>query len=118
MVLQTCQTPIRPITPNNLLDSICWSISESTSAASIYTDSFSVEDPSENHTSIFFYAKGDGKDSEASFSNSTRPLTERLLLTPCGLSYIFSLRKRYNKIIASHVIFSQNLLQREIRVDI
>ncbi|KAL2637343.1 hypothetical protein AAZV13_06G051900 [Glycine max] len=74
--MQTCQTPIRPITPNNLLDSICWSISEPTSTASIYTDSFSVEDPSENHTSIFFDAKGDGKDSEASFSNSTRPLTE------------------------------------------
>ncbi|KAL9313196.1 hypothetical protein ACSQ67_018648 [Phaseolus vulgaris] len=81
--MQTCQTPIRPITPNNLLDCICWSISDSTSTASIYTDSFSVEDPSENHASIYFDAKGDGKDSEASFSNSTRPLTERLLLTPC-----------------------------------
>ncbi|XP_061374956.1 uncharacterized protein LOC133317143 [Gastrolobium bilobum] len=74
--MQTCQTPIRPITPNNLLDSICWSISEPTSNASIYTDSFSVEDPSENHTSVFFDAKVDGKDSEASFSNSTRTLTE------------------------------------------
>ncbi|KAK7311941.1 hypothetical protein RJT34_10426 [Clitoria ternatea] len=74
--MQTCQTPIRPITPNNLLDSICWSISEPTSTASIYTDSFSAEDPSENHVSIFFDSKGDGKDSEASFSNSTRPLTE------------------------------------------
>ena len=83
IILQTCQTPIRPITPNNLLDCICWSISDSTSTASIYTDSFSVEDPSENHASIYFDAKGDGKDSEASFSNSTRPLTERLLLTPC-----------------------------------
>ncbi|CAJ2643739.1 uncharacterized protein LOC123894189 [Trifolium pratense] len=74
--MQTCQTPIRPITPNNLLDSICWSISEATSTASIYTDSFSAEDPNENHTSIFFDAKGDGKDADASFSNSTRPLTE------------------------------------------
>ncbi|XP_073224540.1 uncharacterized protein [Cicer arietinum] len=74
--MQTCQTPIRPITPNNLLDSICWSISETTSTASIYTDSFSAEDPNENHTSIFFDAKGDGKDSDASFSNSTRTLTE------------------------------------------
>lgn len=79
-LLQTCQTPMRPITPNNLLDSICWSISEPTSAASIYTDSLSVEDPSENHSSIFFDAKGVVKDSEvASFSNSTRSLTERLL---------------------------------------
>lgn len=74
--MQTCQTPIRPITPNNLLDSICWSISEATSTASIYTDSFSAEDPNENHTSIFFDAKGDEKDSDASFSHSTRPLTE------------------------------------------
>ncbi|WJX35426.1 hypothetical protein P8452_23419 [Trifolium repens] len=74
--MQTCQTPIRPITPNNLLDSICWSISEATSTASIYTDSFSAEDPNENHNSIFFDAKGDGKDADASFSNSTRPLTE------------------------------------------
>ncbi|WJX41641.1 hypothetical protein P8452_28965 [Trifolium repens] len=74
--MQTCQTPIRPITPNNLLDSICWSISEATSTASIYTDSFSAEDPNENHNSIFFDAKGDGKDADASFSNSTRPLSE------------------------------------------
>lgn len=80
MDLQTCQTPIRPITPNNLLDSICWSISEPTSTASIYTDSSSVEDPSQNRTSIFFDAKDDAKDSEASFSNSTRPLTERSLI--------------------------------------
>ncbi|KAH1203420.1 hypothetical protein GmHk_17G049675 [Glycine max] len=50
--------------------------SENYTDTSIYTDSFSVDDPSENHTSIFFDAKGDGKDSEASFSNSTRPLTE------------------------------------------
>lgn len=76
--LQTCQTPIRPITPNNLLDSICWSISEPTSTASIYNDSYSFEDPSENHPSIFLDAKGVAKDSEASFSNSTRPLRERL----------------------------------------
>ncbi|KAI4337205.1 hypothetical protein L6164_015650 [Bauhinia variegata] len=74
--MQTCQTPIRPITPNNLLDSICWSISEPTSTASIYTDSFSVEDHNGNYPSIVFDAKGDGKDSETSFSNSTRPLTE------------------------------------------
>ncbi len=75
--LQTCQTPIRPITPSNLLDSICWSVSEPTSAASIYTDSLSVEEDSERQ-SIFFDAKGEGKeDSEASFANLTRPLTER-----------------------------------------
>ncbi|XVF35246.1 hypothetical protein REPUB_Repub18cG0129100 [Reevesia pubescens] len=74
--MQTCQTPIRPISPSSLLDSICWSISEPTSTASIFTDSFSGEDVSE-HQSVFFYANGDGKDSGASFTNLTRTLTER-----------------------------------------
>ncbi|KAM3759052.1 hypothetical protein ACB098_01G091800 [Castanea mollissima] len=74
--MQTCQTPIHPITPTSLLDSICWSISEPTSTASIYTDSFSVDGTSEHPSSVFLDAKGDGKDSEASFTNLTRPLTE------------------------------------------
>ncbi|KAJ6382581.1 hypothetical protein OIU77_031094 [Salix suchowensis] len=74
--MQTCQTPIRPITPSSLLDSICWSISEPTSTASIYTDSFSSEDVSEQHASVFFDAKVDIKDSESSFANLIRPLTE------------------------------------------
>ncbi|XP_060963289.1 uncharacterized protein LOC133032805 isoform X3 [Cannabis sativa] len=74
--MQTCQTPMRPITPTTLLDSISWSISEPTSTVSIYTDSFSAGDGSEQHTPQFFDAKGDGKDSEASFANLTRPLTE------------------------------------------
>lgn len=74
--MQTCQTPIRPITPSSLLDSICWSISDPTSTASIYTDSFSSDDGHENYPRTFFDAKGDGKDSEASFANLTRPLTE------------------------------------------
>lgn len=74
--MQTCQTPIRPITPSSLLDSICWSISEPTSTASIYTDSFSSDDGHENYPRTFFDAKGDGKNSEASFANLTRPLTE------------------------------------------
>ncbi|XP_044479540.1 uncharacterized protein LOC123206417 isoform X1 [Mangifera indica] len=74
--MQTCQTPIRPLTPSSLLDSICWSVSEPTSTASIYTDSFSGEDVSEHHSAIFFDAKEDGKDSEASFANLTRLLTE------------------------------------------
>ncbi|KAG4931201.1 hypothetical protein JHK82_048287 [Glycine max] len=59
-----------------LFYSLILSNRENYTDTSIYTDSFSVDDPSENHTSIFFDAKGDGKDSEASFSNSTRPLTE------------------------------------------
>lgn len=74
--MQTCQVPIRPITPSTLLDSICWSVSEPTSTASIYTDSFSSEDASEQQQSIFFDAKDDGKDSRASFTNLTRSLTE------------------------------------------
>lgn len=74
--MQTCQTPIRPLTPSSLLDSICWSISEPTSTASIYTDSFSGEDVNEHHPSVFFDAEADGKDSEASFANLTRMLTE------------------------------------------
>lgn len=72
---------MRPITPSNLLDTICWSISEPTSTASIYTDSFSADDVSEHHTPAYFDAKGDGKDLEASFANLTRSLTERLLIS-------------------------------------
>lgn len=74
--MQTCQTPMRPITPGSLLDSICWSISEPTSTASIYTESSSVENAIEDQTSMFFDAKEDGKESEASFVNLSRPLTE------------------------------------------
>ncbi|CAA0838558.1 Unknown protein [Striga hermonthica] len=70
--MQTCQTPIRPITPGTLLDSICWSISEPTSTASIYTESSSVENATEDHTSVFL----DSKESETSFVNLSRPLTE------------------------------------------
>ncbi|XP_047170046.1 uncharacterized protein LOC124838482 isoform X2 [Vigna umbellata] len=110
--MQTCQTPIRPITPNNLLDSICWSISDSTSTASIYTDSFSVEDPSENHASIFFDAKGDGKDSEASFSNSTRPLTEseksELIFKNHFLTILFPIDRFSEMGPSSRTFFSHN----------
>ncbi|KAK4388951.1 hypothetical protein Sango_2232100 [Sesamum angolense] len=74
--MQTCQTPIRPITPGSLLDSICWSISEPTSTASIYTESSSVGYAIEDQTSVFFDAKEDGKESETSFVNLCRPLTE------------------------------------------
>ncbi|KAL1337691.1 hypothetical protein AAHE18_10G157000 [Arachis hypogaea] len=110
---ETCQTPIRPITPNNLLDSICWSISEPTSAASIYTDSFSVEDHTENHnTSIFLGAKGDGKDSEASFSNSTRHLTEseksELIFKNHFLTILFPIDRFAEMGPSSQTYFSHN----------
>ncbi|GJV50577.1 BRCT domain-containing protein [Tanacetum coccineum] len=63
---KACQAPIKPLTPPTLLDSICWSISEPSSSASIYTDS------EEAKTSI----NEDGKESDASFVNSSRPLSE------------------------------------------
>ncbi|KAG6387922.1 hypothetical protein SASPL_153117 [Salvia splendens] len=74
--MQTCQTPIRPITPGSLLDSICWSVSEPTSTASIYTESSTVENGAEDQPPVFFDAKEDGKESESSFVNLSRPLTE------------------------------------------
>ncbi|XP_027354890.1 uncharacterized protein LOC113864883 isoform X2 [Abrus precatorius] len=110
--MQTCQTPIRPITPNNLLDSICWTVSEPSSTASIYTDSFSVEDPSENPTSIFFDTKGDGKESEASFSNSTRPLTEseksELIFKNHFLTILFPIDRFAEMGPSSRTYFSHN----------
>ncbi|XP_019435261.1 PREDICTED: uncharacterized protein LOC109343800 isoform X1 [Lupinus angustifolius] len=109
---QTCQTPIHPIMPNNLLDSICWSISEPTSSASIYTDSSSVEDPSHNPTSTFFDAKEDGKDSEASFSNSTRPLTEseksELIFKNHFLTVLFPIDRFAEMGPSSRTFFSNN----------
>ncbi|KAI3935998.1 hypothetical protein MKX01_021949 [Papaver californicum] len=74
--LQTCQTPIRPITPSSLLDSICWSISEQTSSACIYTDDSGTEDSNEQHTSRFFDARAEGKESETTFEHFSRPLRE------------------------------------------
>ncbi|KAI3833197.1 hypothetical protein MKW92_023659 [Papaver armeniacum] len=76
MQMQTCQTPIRPITPSSLLDSICWSISEPTSSACIYTDSSGKEDSNEKHTSMFFDARAEGKESETTFEHFSRPLRE------------------------------------------
>ncbi|KAK9076875.1 hypothetical protein SSX86_005209 [Deinandra increscens subsp. villosa] len=51
------QAPIKPLTPSTLLDSICWSISEPSSNAAIYTNE-------------------DVKESDASFVNLTRPLSD------------------------------------------
>lgn len=61
--MQTCQATIKPLTPTTLLDSICWSISEPSSSASIYTDS--LIDTNE-----------DVKECDASFVNFSRPLSE------------------------------------------
>ncbi|XP_023740467.1 uncharacterized protein LOC111888549 [Lactuca sativa] len=62
--MQACEAPIKPLTPTTLLDSICWSISEPSSSASIYTDD--AKSPSFE----------DGKESDASFVNFSRPLSE------------------------------------------
>uniref|UniRef100_A0A2N9FIL9 BRCT domain-containing protein n=1 Tax=Fagus sylvatica TaxID=28930 RepID=A0A2N9FIL9_FAGSY len=110
--MQTCQTPIRPITPTSLLDSICWSISEPTSTASIYTDSFSVDGTSEHPSSVFQDAKGDGKDSEASFANLTRPLTEseksELIFKNHFLTILFPVDRFVELGPSSRTFFSDN----------
>lgn len=74
--MQSCQTPIHPITPGSLLESICWSISEPTSSACIYTELSGTEDDSEHNTSVFFDARGTGRDSDVSVDNFSRPLKE------------------------------------------
>ncbi|KAG8635981.1 uncharacterized protein LOC110603663 isoform X2 [Manihot esculenta] len=110
--MQTCQTPIRPITPSSLLDSICWSISEPSSTASIYTDSLSCDDVSEHHTSVFYDAKGDNKDSEASFANPTRPLTEsektELIFKNHFLTILFPIDRFSEMGPSSRTFFSEN----------
>ncbi|ONI33040.1 hypothetical protein PRUPE_1G401800 [Prunus persica] len=110
--MQTCQTPMRPITPISLLDSICWSISEPTSTASIYTENVSVEDATEHHTSVFFDAKADGKDSEASFANLTRLLKEseksELVFKNHFLTILFPLDRFAEMGPSSRTFFSNN----------
>ncbi|CDY67184.1 BnaAnng23780D [Brassica napus] len=74
--MQTCQNPIRRITQNNLLENICWTISEAAATATVFTDSsctsssgYITEPPQSS-------VAEEGKDPVASFSNSTRALTE------------------------------------------
>ncbi|XP_021762164.1 uncharacterized protein LOC110726928 isoform X3 [Chenopodium quinoa] len=74
--LQSCQVPLRPINPSSLLDSICWSISEPTSRASVYADSLTSKNDFEMQK-YGLSVGGDHVESEASFSNLLRPLTER-----------------------------------------
>ncbi|KAK8941940.1 hypothetical protein KSP40_PGU008677 [Platanthera guangdongensis] len=70
--MQSCQMPLHPITPGSLLDSLCWSVSEPTSSACIFTESSEVEDPN----SVFYDAKTDGRDSEAPIESFSRLLRE------------------------------------------
>ncbi|XP_020080437.1 uncharacterized protein LOC109704122 isoform X1 [Ananas comosus] len=74
--MQTCQIPIHPITPSSLLDTICWSISEPTSSACVYTDSSWSEDVNEQQTISSFDVRGDATDAELSSENFSRPLKE------------------------------------------
>ncbi|KAG8056882.1 hypothetical protein GUJ93_ZPchr0002g25958 [Zizania palustris] len=66
--MQSCEVPIHPITPAILLDYICWTVSEPTTYACIYTDSSWSDDA--------FDGNGDGKDPDQSSSNLSRPLRE------------------------------------------
>ncbi|XP_019179442.1 PREDICTED: uncharacterized protein LOC109174631 isoform X2 [Ipomoea nil] len=110
--MQTCQTPMRPITPSSLLDSICWSISEPTSTASIYMDSSSVEDANLQNTSVFYDAKEDGKESEFSFVNLSRPLKEseksELVLKSHFLTILFPVDRFSEMGPCSRTYFSDN----------
>ncbi|PNT64680.1 hypothetical protein BRADI_4g31300v3 [Brachypodium distachyon] len=74
--MQSCEVPIHPLTPVTLLDSICWTISESASSACIYTDSSWSDDANEQQSTTYFDANGDGKDRDQSADNFSRPLRE------------------------------------------
>ncbi|KAL6846208.1 hypothetical protein ACP4OV_023656 [Aristida adscensionis] len=73
---QSCEVPIHPITPATLLDSICWTVSEPTSSASIYTDSSWSDDAKEQQSTTYFDANGDGTDQDQSTDSFSRPLRE------------------------------------------
>ncbi|KAB2019384.1 hypothetical protein ES319_D08G295400v1 [Gossypium barbadense] len=109
--MQTCQTPIHPISPSTLLDSICWSISKPTSSARIYTESFSGDEDSD-HRSIFFDANGDGKNSGGSFMDLTRLLTEseknELILENQFLTILFLVDRFSEMGPSSRTYFSHN----------
>uniref|UniRef100_A0A0E0M1Q7 BRCT domain-containing protein n=1 Tax=Oryza punctata TaxID=4537 RepID=A0A0E0M1Q7_ORYPU len=73
--MQSCEVPIHPITPVKLMESICWTVSEPTASACIYTESSWSDDAFEQQSTTFFDANGDGKDDQSSDS-FTRPLRE------------------------------------------
>ncbi|OEL32950.1 hypothetical protein BAE44_0006031 [Dichanthelium oligosanthes] len=73
---QSCEVPIHPITPATLLDSICWTISEPTSSASIYMDSSWSDDANEQQSTTYFDANGDVRDPDQPTDIFSRPLKE------------------------------------------
>ncbi|KAI4379613.1 hypothetical protein MLD38_005889 [Melastoma candidum] len=105
--MQTCQTPIKPITPVCLLDSICWLVSEPTSSAYLYTDTLCSDD---GQTPLFYDAKVDGKESKASFACLTRPLTEReknqLIFMGHFLTILFPIDRFAEMGLSSRTFFS------------
>ncbi|XP_009787636.1 uncharacterized protein [Nicotiana sylvestris] len=109
--MQTCQTPLRHLSPNILLDSICWSISDPTSTASIYMDASSAEDAKQQNTSVFFDAKEDQKASDASFVNLSRPLSEseksELILKTNFLNILFPVDRFSEMGPCSRTFFSE-----------
>ncbi|PHT40716.1 hypothetical protein CQW23_19570 [Capsicum baccatum] len=109
--MQTSQTPLRHLSPSSLLDSICWSISDPTSTASIYMDSSSVEDTNQQNTSAFFDAKDDQKASEASFVNLSRTLSEsekaELILKTNFLTILFPVDRFSEMGPCSRTFFSE-----------
>ncbi|NP_001333458.1 uncharacterized protein LOC103632816 [Zea mays] len=74
--MQSCEVTIHPITPATLLDSICWTISEPTSSASIYMDSSWSDDANEQQSTTYFDANGDVRDPDQPNDNFSRPLKE------------------------------------------
>ncbi|CAL5081639.1 unnamed protein product [Urochloa decumbens] len=74
--MQSCEVPIHRITPATLLDSICWTISEPTSSASIYTDSAWSDDANEQQSTTYFDANGDARDPDQPSDIFNRPLKE------------------------------------------
>ncbi|KAL9239795.1 hypothetical protein vseg_014082 [Gypsophila vaccaria] len=73
--LQLCSVPLRPINSGSLLESICWSISEPTSAAAVYEESLLSTNDCDIQTNILLTGL-ERVDSDMSFSNLLRPLTE------------------------------------------
>ncbi|KAH9602964.1 hypothetical protein KSS87_021497 [Heliosperma pusillum] len=74
--LKSCEGPLRAINSSTLLDSICWSISEPTSTVAVFEDSLLSKNVGGVQKHILF----DGQErleSDSSFSNLLRPLTER-----------------------------------------
>ncbi|XP_074558986.1 uncharacterized protein LOC141814925 isoform X1 [Curcuma longa] len=107
--MQSCQVPIHPITPNTLLESICWTVSEPVSSARIYTESSWIEDATEQHPSR---SLGDDGNSEASLEDFSRPLRESekrdVILRSHFLTILFPLDRFGELGPSSRTFFSDN----------